>query len=510
VSGGETARRLGLGLGGGGGWTPPEAERLADAVPGLRVLALAGRGGMGAVYRAEQTRLGRTVALKISPPGATADPSARERFEREARVLAELRHPHVLQVYDFGALADGTPYLVAEWAEGGDLAGRLGRGPVSVAEGLGWVEQVASALDAVHARGVVHRDLKPANVLVRGDGSLALGDFGLARAEGAGFTTALTLSGVVFGTADYMAPEQMDATGGPVSAATDVFALGVLTYRILAGRVPRGVFEPASRPAGLPAAVDEVIGAALATEPGRRPASAGEFARRLRAACGGRGGRRRRRAWIFSFVAALAVAVAALVAARAWRVISDEGVGTVGPEVAAEEVVVAEAGPAGVVVAGGWVRSGGEWRVDDAGGLLRVAAEVPADFRYEVEVEFTRVAGRHSVGVIVPTAAGTGVFELDAWELGLGGLQEIDGRDLRENGAGFAASLRNGERQSLRVVVEGARVEATWNGVARGEVDLRGRRLSLPAVWGAGEWTGIGLCAWQSPTVFHRVEVRAR
>lgn len=534
----DTARRLGLGLG-AASWSVPTAEALADAIPGLRVLELAGRGGMGAVYRAEQTRLGRAVAVKILPPGATADPLARERFEREARVLSELRHPSVLQVHDFGALPDGTPFLVTEWAEGGDLGARMGAAGVSPAQATAWVEQIAAALDEAHARGIVHRDLKPANVLVRGDGSLALGDFGLARAEGPGFTTALTMSGVVFGTFDYMAPEQMEGANAPVSPATDVYALGVMTYRMLTGRVPRGVFAPASRLVAVPARVDAVIAAALATEPAKRPASAGEFARRLRTASRG-GGRARRlavAAATLALGAAAAVIVAEVVAGRGARgernavaaparenapaATSTSAKATAltptrsegrpaGPVSERKTPVLPDVNPREHAAAGGWTMRGGELWVDEAVGLLRLPVAVPADFRYDVVVEFTRVAGRHSVGVILPTAAGVGVFELDAWEAGLGGLQEIDGRDLRGSGVAFPASLRNGERQQVYLQVNGNQVGVSWNGVWRGEVELSGRRLSLPTLWGAGDWRGLGLCAWKSPTVFHKVEFRAR
>lgn len=120
-------------------WVAPPAEVFSDSFPGLKVHALCGVGGMGAVYRAEQTRLGRTVAVKILPPAATSDPLARERFEREARVLSGINHPHVLQIHDFGALPDGMRYLVTEWADAGDLARLLGGKPHPLAEVCGWV-----------------------------------------------------------------------------------------------------------------------------------------------------------------------------------------------------------------------------------------------------------------------------------------------------------------------------------------------------------------------------------
>jgi Serine/threonine protein kinase len=513
---GDTERRLGLGLGGeqGGGDVPSAAE-LAGAIPGLRVIELAGRGGMGAVYRAEQTRLGRVVALKLLPAGATADPMARERFEREARVLAGLGHPRILKIFDFGEIGGGVPYLVTEWAEGGDLAALAGERAQEPRIVAGWVTQIAEALDAAHAKGVVHRDLKPANVLVRGDGGLALGDFGLARAQGAGFTTALTLSGVMYGTADYMAPEQ--ARGGDeVTEAADIYALGVMAYQLLTGRVPRGVFEPASRAAGVARAVDGVIEEALAEDPQCRPKSAGEFARKLERALRRRGTKGGRALVVLGGLAAGVLLAATVFGTKARRgdpakTIADGEAGVVPEGTAGERPsVLSDVNPEAHAVRGGWARRGEELVVDDEVGLLRLPVKIPADFRYDLVVEFTREKGRHSVGVILPTAAGTGVFEIDAWEQGLGGVQSVNGLDLRSNGLAFEASLRNGERQVVHLVVDGARVGVTWNGVWRGRADLSGVRFSMPEIWEAGAWSGPGLCAWKSPTVFHRVEFFAR
>lgn len=579
--GGGTEHLLARGLaaaGGGpgsgaapGGWEAPLAEVLAEAFPGLRVMELAGRGGMGAVYRAEQTRLGRTVAVKILPPAATPDPLARERFEREARVLSGINHPNVLQIYDFGALPDGMLYLVTEWADAGDLARLLGGKPQPLAEVCGWVAQIASALDAAHARGVVHRDLKPANVLVRADGRLALADFGLAHARGAGFTTTLTLSGMVFGTFDYMAPEQM-GVGGAVTPATDVYALGVMTYQMLTGRVPKGAYARPSRLTGAPVAVDELIDAAMANEPQARPGGAGEFARRLaEAARGGRAGAGGA-AWTGGRRSRLPVIVglgAAAIAGALWVTSRPRGGAVVG-EPAPTPVVVAppatfsaESAPLPVafpvtarqepakppapvvsdasirepeaaapgkktpekeapwtwvlpevrvprdVANGAWMRTASELVAGDDVCALRLPVRVAADFSYDVAVEFTRKAGKNSVGVFLPTSAGTGVFELDAWDQGLGGIQMIDGQDMRAHGQHFPAPLKNGVKQRLILQVRGARISVVWNGEPRMTWNLAGRRFDNNWMWDAGADMGLGLCTWKSPTVFHRVAYRA-
>lgn len=183
--------------------------------------------------------------------------------------------------------------------------------------------------------------------------------------------------------------------------------------------------------------------------------------------------------------------------------------GEAGPRAEAARDLLAGFRPEAAARRGGWTMRGGELASDGQSCWISLEAEVSPDFRYEVAVEFTRMAGRHSAGVFLPTAAGTGVFELDAWESGLGGWQMIDGRDLRANGTAFPAVLRNGERQRVRLLVDGARVSAEWNGARRGPVELAGRRFSIPEIWVAAGRAGPGLCAWQSPTVFHRVEYRS-
>jgi serine/threonine-protein kinase len=191
---------------------------------------LLGRGGMSEVYRAQDEELGRRVALKLLAPDAD-----RARFEREARAVASLAHPNVMQVYDYGE-DDGRPYMVLEYVPGGTLEERLAdaKGPLRDDETQMIAAGIASGLAHAHARGVVHRDLKPANVLFDDDGRPKLADFGIARmAAGEG---TLTEAGTVLGTAAYISPEQ--ASGSPASPASDVYSFGVILYRMLTGRLP--------------------------------------------------------------------------------------------------------------------------------------------------------------------------------------------------------------------------------------------------------------------------------
>jgi serine/threonine protein kinase/TolB-like protein len=226
-----------------------------------------GAGGMGEVYRARDTRLGRPVAVKVLPSHVVTDPRARERFDREARAIATLNHPHICVLHDVGEVTVPAaetqtgrrdpvtvPYLVMELLEGETLAARLTRGPLPVEEALQYAGQIGSALDQAHRLGIIHRDLKPGNIfLVPGGGAppttAKLLDFGLAKQqvapaqgeESAGSLTAaatlpvdLSAAGIILGTAQYMAPEQIE--GGKTDARTDVFAFGLVLFEMLTGR----------------------------------------------------------------------------------------------------------------------------------------------------------------------------------------------------------------------------------------------------------------------------------
>jgi eukaryotic-like serine/threonine-protein kinase len=209
------------------------------------VLSLLGAGGMGEVYKARDTRLGRDVAIKVLPLHLSASPELRQRFEREAKTISALSHPHICALYDVGN-QDGVEYLVMEYLEGETLADRLARGPLPLELTLRYGIEIADALDRAHGQGIVHRDLKPGNVMVTKSGVKLL-DFGLARlavaesAAGAEPASAmatqarpLTEEGTILGTVQYMAPEQLEGKG--VDARTDIFALGAVVYEMAAGR----------------------------------------------------------------------------------------------------------------------------------------------------------------------------------------------------------------------------------------------------------------------------------
>ena len=267
-----------------------------------RVETLIGQGGMGHVYRAVDTRLDRVVAIKVLPAHLSSDAHLRERFEREARAISSLSHPHICALFDVGR-ENGQAYLVMEYVEGETLADRLGRGPLPLDQVIRYGADIAEALGAAHQRGIVHRDLKPGNVMITKSGPKLL-DFGLAR-TGSGAVVAtdaatehqkpLTEEGTLLGTFQYMAPEQIE--GLQADTRTDVFALGAVLYEMVTGK---RAFEGKSKASliasildrepppiaasdrAAPPSLDRLIRACLAKDPDERVQSARDVAMQLR------------------------------------------------------------------------------------------------------------------------------------------------------------------------------------------------------------------------------------
>jgi eukaryotic-like serine/threonine-protein kinase len=308
------------------------------------ILSPLGAGGMGEVYRARDTRLGREVAVKVLPPHLSHSSEARQRFEREARAISQLTHAHICTLYDVGS-QDGAEYLVMELLEGETLSARLARGALPLEQALRFGQEIADALDKAHRQGIVHRDLKPANVMLTRSGVKLL-DFGLAKAlasAGSDNLTALptqaglTEEGGVLGTYGYMAPEQLEAR--EVDARSDIFALGAVLHEMATGA---RAFEGTSRAAIVsailrdepkpvsqlqpmaPAPLDRLVRKCLAKDPEERWQSARDVASELewiRGSASGPGAaapaaRRPRRGWVPWAAAAAALAVGAVLAIR--------------------------------------------------------------------------------------------------------------------------------------------------------------------------------------------------
>jgi serine/threonine protein kinase len=250
-------------------FVPPPLDEIRQIFPQLEILAFIGKGGMGAVYQARQPALNRFVALKVLPPAAAGDPGFAERFNREARALAQLNHPNIVAVHDFGK-AGPLHYLVMEFVDGTNLREVERAGRLSPEQALAIVPQICTALQFAHDEGVVHRDIKPENILLDKRGRVKITDFGIAKIMGME-SDAASLTGArdVIGTPHYMAPEQVEKPR-TVDHRADIYSLGVVFYEMLTGELPLGKFQPPSKKVQIDVRLDEVVLHALAKEPERR------------------------------------------------------------------------------------------------------------------------------------------------------------------------------------------------------------------------------------------------
>ena len=253
----------------------PSRERVAAAFPQLEIHELVGRGGMGFVFKARQSRLDRWVALKLLPDRLARDPRFAERFNREGRVLAKLNHPNIVSVFDFGQ-TEHFYYLTMEYVDGVNLRQAMQAGRFSPAEALGIVPKICEALQYAHEQGVLHRDIKPENILLDAKGRVKIADFGIAKlVEEDRTAVTLTGTGTALGTPHYMAPEQLEKPG-EVDHRADIYSLGVVFYEMLTGELPIGRFAAPSAKTPVGPGVDEVVFRALEKDRERRFQSAGE------------------------------------------------------------------------------------------------------------------------------------------------------------------------------------------------------------------------------------------
>jgi len=260
---------------------PLDLDTLRRAFPQLEILAPLGAGGMGRVYKVRQPNLDRMAALKVLPPEYARDPAWVERFTREARALARLNHPNIVQVYDVGQTSSGPDsaplcWLLMEYVDGVTLRQVQRTGGLSAREALALVPKLCDALQYAHEKGVLHRDIKPENILLDSAGTAKIADFGLAKLGGTHPAPTLTLAGARLGTAAYMAPEQIESPAD-VDHRADIYSLGVVLYELLTGGLPLGRFPAPSEKSGTDPRLDHIVFRTLEKERERRYQAAGEM-----------------------------------------------------------------------------------------------------------------------------------------------------------------------------------------------------------------------------------------
>jgi len=248
-------------------------EQDAPSFPNLEIESLLGQGGMGVVYKARQKQLDRTVALKVLSPQLAADPQFVERFTREAKALAQLSHPNIVAIHEYG-VHDGVPYLVMEFVDGTPLRKLLATKKLTPERALEIVPQICEALQYAHSRGVVHRDIKPENVLLDREGRVKIADFGLAKLATAD-QTRITHTHMLMGSPSYMAPEQVEKPHA-VDHRADIYSLGVVFYEMLTGELPLGRFKAPSEKAPVDRRLDPIVLKSLEKEPNDRYQGAGQ------------------------------------------------------------------------------------------------------------------------------------------------------------------------------------------------------------------------------------------
>ncbi|HBJ86035.1 MAG TPA: hypothetical protein DDZ88_19650 [Verrucomicrobiales bacterium] len=265
-----------------GGWQPPTLEEMQAMLPQYQFECLLGRGGMGAVYKAVQVSLDRPVAIKVLPVDLIddADSQFAERFKNEARTMARMNHPSIVDVYDFGETQTGLLYIVMEFINGTDVAQMIAaQGKLPEDYALSITAHVCDALNYAHRNGVIHRDIKPANILINMEGAVKVADFGLAKQSDAG-QSGLTKTNMAMGTPDFVAPEAL-IPGIPLDGRADLYAIGVMLYQMLTGEIPRGIWSLPGTKLGTDPRFDAIITKAMQTDREVRYQSAADLRRDL-------------------------------------------------------------------------------------------------------------------------------------------------------------------------------------------------------------------------------------
>ena len=469
---------------------PPIAHGFEDiqlpTIAGFETIRLLGAGGMGIVFLARQISLDRNVAIKVlSNEGGVASQFL-DRLEIEAKSMAKVSHPNTVQVYDFIRLEDGSAAVVMEWVDGGNLR------EIHLSEGnpiFDWREavriarDVASSLEVAHHLDIIHRDVKPENVLVTESGTVKVTDFGLSRSIDT--QHGLTVTGVYVGTPGYMSPEQLQ--GIEVDGRTDIYALGAMLYEMLTGALPQGHFDrPKKIRSEIPVELSDLVMSCLRAKPENRLGSISEFIERL-----DRIDRPSRRKIIYTLGA---------------------GGLLLGGGIVVSSLTNQSMLPKSRVLRGEWIVTDDVFQSDDDRAVLALESKIPI-FSSNVKIRFTRLEGVYSIALFFKTPSGWASCELSAWDEQRGGVQMIDGRDLREMDLTdmFIIEIENGREYEWEMRFRPDTITILIDGQVYLRRDIEGAQFDITFPW---DWTMLdtegsqwAIGSFQSPTQFHSVEI---
>lgn len=484
-------------------------------LPGFEIKGLLGRGGMGAVYRAEHQGLGRTVALKIFTPGGDDHDLFVERLKREGRLMAQLEHPNVLGIYDAAVMDDGTPYLVLEYVKGEDLQQHLrDHQRLSKKQALRIAIKICHGLSAVHELGIIHRDLKPANVLLGDDGSVKISDFGVSKeVDAEASRTALTLTGTTIGTVDYMSPEQ--SHGEELDARSDLYSVGVMIYEMIAGVTPRGAFEPLSK-FGAPKELEQLVLRCMQREKSRRPASAANLAQmlqRIYIKIRGRNKKRLKNVIYGLLAASLAVGIMVMFLIRSIRGREDlDVINTPATPTVESDYRLLASGETYLpidhlsldkaVIWGQWWQAGDATLVCGREPASQISLDVMPGDSYQLDMQLTRVDGTGAITLLLPSAHGMLAMEFGAD--GRSGLRSI----LADKGM-LATDLENGKLYHLHINVTPGRLRAVINGHTLADWPLMQKLSPIPTRWHGGRSGVLAIGTDNSSAIFKKITITA-
>ncbi len=521
-------------------------------IPGYRITQKLGEGGMGAVYHAEHESTGRRVAIKVfTLSGRDADLFL-ERFQREGKLLEQIKHTHVVGIEKADVLEDGTPYIILEYVHGHDLAKRLKIDKtITPIETLRIVIAVCRGLNRAHELGMIHRDIKPANVLLGKQGEVKLSDFGISKGNLENPQhTQLTLTGITLGTVDYMSPEQ--AEGKPLDTRSDLYSIGVLIYEMLTGMTPRGAFMPLDT-LGFPKELHRIVMRCLQRDPNQRPATAANLSLALRKIRENllRKQSNKQPYYLAGCGAVCAIAIALYLAQRHpskhqnGEQTSDQAPAqltieralqkgnhpqhikqpdTVKEEEAEAQISAIEKLPLEIP---NWIelsskidvlenRQNGQWYKDGnrlwckANEIASIALPQRTGNEYCLECDFIREEGEEAVALFLPTSVGMLSLEIDANEVHFTGFRHLKALAPTHGGRGEASSYRiqNGRLYHLSTQVTEDSVMVKINSQEIGRWKLSRNRENLAGKWNFPKKRQLALGAWKSRCMFANVRFR--